>query len=121
MTVPVENTHFGAWDYVVFAFMLMLSAAIGVFFAVTGKKEVTADEVLLGDRHMNIFPVALSLMVSFMSAISVIGIPVEIYFYDTMYSWIIVASGLGNLLICLFIFPVLFQLNITSIYEVRAY
>ena len=115
----VDNTRFGVWDYVVFAFMLLLSAAIGVFFAFTGGKQKTADEVLLGNRRMNILAVAMSLAVSFVSAISIIGIPVEIYVYDTMYSWSLIASGLGNLLIVLLIHPVIFRLRITSIYEVR--
>ena len=109
--------HFGVADYVVFSIMLLFSAAIGIFVAFTGGRQRTADEVLLGDRRMNPVPVALSIMVSFISAITVIGVPAEIYVFDTMYSWTLVATIIGNTLLCVFFLPVYFRLRMTSIYE----
>ena len=116
--MDVSSPHFSIADYVVFGIMLSLSAAIGVFVAFTGGRQQTADEVLLGDRRMHPLPVALSIMVSFVSAITVIGVPAEVYVFDTMYSWSIIATIMGNALVCVFFIPVYFRLRMTSIYEV---
>ncbi|XP_071493672.1 sodium/iodide cotransporter-like, partial [Diadema antillarum] len=109
--------HFGAWDYVVFALMLLVSAAIGVYSALSGGRQKTANEFLLGNRNMGIIPVSMSIMVSFISAISVIGTPGEIYMYDTMFLWGVIAYILPNLLLVRLFMPLFFKLNITSVYE----
>ena len=118
MEQDLGTNHFGIWDYVVFATMLLLSVSIGIFFAVTGGRQRTAEEVLLANRELNIIPVAMSLTVSFISAITIMGTPAEVYFFDTMYSYILVANGIGYLLLYLLLFPVIFRLHIISIYEV---
>ncbi|GCB82780.1 hypothetical protein scyTo_0023680, partial [Scyliorhinus torazame] len=60
------------WDYVVFAAMLVVSTAIGFYFAFKpGKtKGGTTEEFLLGSRQISAFPIALSLATSFLSAIT---------------------------------------------------
>ena len=69
---------FGAADYVVFAAMLAVSAVIGIYYAFAGGKQSTTSEFLMGDRSMSVLPVAMSLMASFLSGISLLGIPVEV-------------------------------------------
>ena len=64
--MATEN-KFSPWDYVVFSLVLALSAAIGLFYGCTGGKQKTTKEFLMADRKMNFFPVALSLLASFMS------------------------------------------------------
>ena len=64
--MATENT-FSVWDYVVFSLVLLLSAAIGIFYGCTGGKQKTTKEFLMADRKMNFLPVALSLLASFMS------------------------------------------------------
>ncbi|CAL1538590.1 unnamed protein product [Lymnaea stagnalis] len=77
--VVVKNA-FGAWDYVVFAAMLVVSLAIGVWFALKGGKQKTQGEhYLMANRNMTIIPVAISILVSFMSAILILGNPAEMY------------------------------------------
>ena len=44
------------------AFMLLISAAIGIYFRLTGGRQKTGDEYLLADRSMTSVPVAFSLM-----------------------------------------------------------
>ncbi|XP_072179667.1 sodium-coupled monocarboxylate transporter 1-like [Diadema setosum] len=97
--------------------MLLVSAAIGVYSALSGGRQKTANEFLLGNRNMGIIPVSMSIMVSFISAISVIGTPGEIYMYDTMFLWGVIAYILPNLLLVRLFMPLFFKLNITSVYE----
>ncbi|XP_078504450.1 sodium-coupled monocarboxylate transporter 1-like [Lissotriton helveticus] len=109
---------FGVWDYVVFAGMLLISAAIGVYYALfteTGQK--TSSQFLFGGRNMNAVPVALSLTASFMSAINLLALPAEIYRFGTMLSMMAI-SYLLTIVFCAETFlPVFYRLRMTSTYE----
>ncbi|XP_041466145.1 sodium-coupled monocarboxylate transporter 1-like [Lytechinus variegatus] len=109
--------YFSVWDYVVFGAMLFVSASIGVYSACSGGKQKTADEFLVGNRKMGIFPVAMSLAVSYISAIAVISMPGEIYVYGTMFSWMMVTGALGDVLFCRLFLPIFLRINVISIYE----
>lgn len=61
LEVNREN-YFGAVDYGVFGFMLLVSASIGVYFGYFDKKEQTTEEYLLGGRNMKTVPIAISLI-----------------------------------------------------------
>ena len=50
---------FGWEEYVIFALMLLVSAAIGIFFWYKGQKNNA--EFLLGGRKMGVLPISLSL------------------------------------------------------------
>ena len=74
---------FDAGNYAVFAAMLFVSAAIGVFFWWKGQKNT--DEILMASKSMSTFPMTLSLVASFMSAITLLGTPAEMYVSGTQY------------------------------------
>lgn len=58
---PLEN--FGTFDYIVFVFMLLACAGIGLFYALRGKKSGDAEtELLMGGRNMKVFPIGMSLV-----------------------------------------------------------
>ncbi|XP_065561213.1 LOW QUALITY PROTEIN: sodium-dependent multivitamin transporter-like [Artemia franciscana] len=112
--------RFGWQDYLVFGLMLGVSAVIGIYYAIPRKKNTqtsSTDEFLMGGRNMGTFPVAMSLIASFMSAITLLGTPAEIYLYGTMY-WII---GLSYLLVmpaaAYLYLPIFYKLQLTSAYE----
>lgn len=110
---------FGWPEYVVFGIVLSLSAGIGVFFGFFSKREQNNEEFLMGGRRMNAWPVALSLVCSFVSAITMLGNPVETYLYGTQYMIIILAFIPMTLALQFIYVPVYFRLNLTSAYEVR--
>ncbi|XP_052769254.1 sodium-coupled monocarboxylate transporter 1-like isoform X2 [Mya arenaria] len=66
---------------------------------------------------MNLLPVALSLVVTFQSAISVLGVPMEHYIYDTMTNYMFVAIMIANAIQALVLVPLLYPLRLTSTYE----
>ncbi|XP_068868061.1 sodium-dependent multivitamin transporter isoform X3 [Aphelocoma coerulescens] len=109
--------EFTAIDYSIFALLLVLSSAIGLFYALTGDRQRTVQEFLLANRDMGCLPVALSLLASFQSAVAILGVPAEIFRFGTEY-WFLGCSYFLGLLIPAHIFiPVFYRLHITSTYE----
>ena len=118
MVIPTKDTSFHWADYLTFGVVLVVTAGIGLMAAIKHRK-ATAEQLLTGNRKLPLVPVSLSLAVSFISAITALGIPVEAYFYGTEY-WLI---GLGYIpamfITCFLIMPVIYKLKVTSGYQVR--
>uniref|UniRef100_A0A4W3IGG4 Solute carrier family 5 member 8 n=1 Tax=Callorhinchus milii TaxID=7868 RepID=A0A4W3IGG4_CALMI len=108
---------FTAWDYLVFALTLLISGLIGIYYAVKGKGQETSMDFLMGNRQMSVLPVALSLTASFMSAVTVLGSPFEVYRFGAIFS-LFALSQLFTMFITSEIFlPVFYRLGIASTYE----
>nr|DBA30963.1 TPA: hypothetical protein GDO54_006884 [Pyxicephalus adspersus] len=117
MATTADIGLFSPWDYVVFAAVLCISAAIGIYYAFEGRGKTTSTEFLTGGRSMTAVPVAMSLTASFMSAVTILGTPADVYRYGAMYSIFAISYGFV-VLICAEIFlPVFYRLNLTSTYE----
>lgn len=110
---------FVVWDYVVFAGMLLISAAIGIYYAFSGGLQQNSKEFLMGGRRMTAVPVALSLTASFMSAVTVLGTPSEVYRFGAIFSIFAVTYFFVVLISAEVFLPVFYRLGITSTYEVR--
>ena len=116
--IMVEIVQFGRVDFAVFGIMLFLSTAIGIYHALTEGKRRTTKEFLFANRGMIAIPVTLSLIASFMSAITILGVPSEIYIYGTQY-WLIIASYVILFpSVALVFVPVFRAVDISSSYEV---
>jgi hypothetical protein len=120
---PTSNTNvvvptFSVVDYVVFALLLLLSLAIGLYHACRGWGRHTVGHLLMADRKMSCLPVALSLLATFQSAVAILGAPSEIFRFGTQY-WFLGCSYFLGLLIPAHVFiPVFYRLHLTSAYEV---
>ncbi|NWW51026.1 SC5A8 protein, partial [Pedionomus torquatus] len=108
---------FTVWDYVVFAAMLLVSAIIGIYYAFAGGGQKTSKDFLMGGRSMSALPVALSLTASFMSAVTVLGTPAEIYHYGAIFCIFAITYALVVLCSAEIFLPVFYKLGITSTYE----
>lgn len=106
-------------DYLIFASFLLASLAIGIYHACTGNKQRTTQEFIMADRQLSILPTMLSLMVSFQSALMIIGFSAEVYSYGTQ-NWFgaLIGFPLGILVAERLFVPWIFPLKLTSIYEV---
>lgn len=114
--MPTNTFHWA--DYLIFVLTLVISAAIGIWYAWKDKRKQNTSDFLLGGREMTLFPVTLSLMASFLSAILVLGVPTEIFYNGTMY-WMISFSNLLTFPFAVHsILPVFHDLDISSAYEV---
>jgi len=106
-------------NYVVFAGMLTVSAVIGIFFCWRGQKNT--EDFLMGGRSMGTIPMTLSLVASFMSAITLLGTPAEMYVSGTQYialvcSYPFVMGAAAHLYL-----PVFNKIKITTSYEYLEY
>ena len=105
-------------DYMIFIITVLISAGIGAFYAILDRKRVNNTDYHLGGKNMSVFPVAMSLMVTFMSALTLLGNPAEIYNYNTMFMWIIVALSFAIFGATHIFIPFFFKLQVTSTIEV---
>ncbi|XP_050341243.1 sodium-coupled monocarboxylate transporter 1 isoform X2 [Bactrocera neohumeralis] len=119
--------HFGVLDYFVFVLMLSVCAIIGLYFGFIENKKKQSDneqrrgsealEYLVGGRKMKVFPVALSLVASFVSGISLLGTSTEIYVYGTQYAFILITLVISGIISWYVFLPVFCNLQLTSTYE----
>lgn len=137
----MTENEFHTLDYVVFGAMLMLSTGIGVYFGYFNKPKKSDDEdeddydqekkaadfgsksmmeYLLGSRKLKSFPVAMSLVASYISGVTVLGTPSEIYLYGTQYYLMIVPIFLMGFVVSYVYLPVFCSLQVGSSYEVSA-
>jgi hypothetical protein len=85
-TLDELQGFFGLADYAVLVIVLLLSVLIGVIFAWRGQR--STDDYLTASGDMSMFPMTLSLACSFISAITILGTPAEMYVFGTQY-WMI--------------------------------
>lgn len=109
--------RFTIWDYLVFSGMLCVSAGIGIYYAFFGRKNATPDEFLMGSRNLRVAPVALSILASFMSAITLLGTATEMYVYGTQYLLIILSYCFVIPATAYLYMPIFYKLQVTSAYE----
>ncbi|EDW07322.2 uncharacterized protein Dmoj_GI15680 [Drosophila mojavensis] len=126
----ISLQSFGWPDYVVFCLMLAICAVIGIHFCLqlrresrqlkaTGAEEAasSAASYLVGGRKMKIFPITMSLISSFISGITLLGTPTEVYLYGAQYLYIMGSLVLMGLCMFYIFLPVFHELNLISTYK----
>ncbi|CAK9295920.1 unnamed protein product [Gordionus sp. m RMFG-2023] len=105
------------WDYLVLSSTLVISAVVGLYFAITGGKQSTTREIFLGNRKMHPIPVACSIFASFMSGVSLLGLAAESYTFGWEY-WQICTTFITVILASnYFYLPVFYHYKLTSTFE----
>ncbi|KAF5303911.1 hypothetical protein FQA39_LY01696 [Lamprigera yunnana] len=104
-------------DYCLFFAMLALSALIGIYFGCFGSKQSSAREYLIASKSMKVFPVAMSLIASNISGLTIMAAPADIYKYGGNYIWSMLSILLTSLA-CIYVYmPVFLNLELVSTYE----
>lgn len=106
----------GTLDVVMLVLSLLASAAVGVYFSVIGRNS-TSLEYLLGGRTMKPLPLALSLMVGTVSAITIMGSAGEMYAYGTQLWLMDLGILLALFIIAKFFIPIMYPLELISLYQ----
>lgn len=109
------KNQFDASDYSVLGFVIIFSLGIGIWSALSGGRQKTTSEYLLGNRLMNFVPVAVSLMASYLSAITVLGTSSEVMYHGTQQTIYILSHAISGIIVAVFFVPVLYPLRLTSI------
>ncbi|XP_064539257.1 sodium-coupled monocarboxylate transporter 2 isoform X1 [Drosophila montana] len=137
-----DNYRFGNTDYIVFLGMIVLSTGTGIYFGCFKKTKKSIEEVeptlptsaatqtrrhdfgsekmseyLLGSRKLKVFPVAMSLIASYVSGVTILGTTSEIYNYGTQYWFIAIAIILQGIAVSYIYIPVFTALQVGSSYE----
>lgn len=81
------------------------------------RNSINLSEYLLGSRRLRAFPVAMSLIASYISGVTILGTPTEIYNFGTQYWLIVVPIGLMGGIVSTVYLPVYTTLRVTSSYE----
>ncbi|XP_013924673.1 PREDICTED: sodium-coupled monocarboxylate transporter 2 [Thamnophis sirtalis] len=115
--IPPVVESFVVWDYLVFAALFLVSSGIGIFFAIKERKKASSGDFLVGGRQMTCGPVALSLTASFMSAVTVLGTPAEVYRHGASFLLFAIAYTFVIISTSELFLPVFYRSGITSTYE----
>ncbi|XP_053625814.1 sodium-coupled monocarboxylate transporter 1-like [Plodia interpunctella] len=120
MGFTMTEGGFGLADYVVFLTMCIASCAGGLWYSYTSstkKRVVDIRDYLLGGKSMSTFPVALSLIASYVSGVTILGTPAEIYNYGTQYWLVVVGVASSCMVVAIVYLPVFCLLKLSSSYE----
>ncbi|KAK9722159.1 Sodium:solute symporter family [Popillia japonica] len=107
---------FSWFDYFLFVFMLILSALIGIYYGFF-KQQKTATDYLMGGKNMKVWPVAMSMVTSQLSALILISLPADTYRYGLTFSLTIPLMIVVSAVAYYVYLPVFYKLEVTSIYE----
>ncbi|GAB0098634.1 hypothetical protein DMENIID0001_143970 [Sergentomyia squamirostris] len=102
-------------DSILFIIVIAVSFLIGLYHGFLSKrKQNTPEEYFLGGKSMNIIPVAVSLVVTFVSGMTIIGVTADVYAHGTLH-WLYIVTNLIMVLITGLIFlPVFYDLQLPS-------
>ncbi|XP_052069320.1 sodium-coupled monocarboxylate transporter 1-like [Mytilus californianus] len=112
-----QRNEFSTLDYIIFVVTLVISLSIGIYNAFKSRYKQSTKEVLLAGGEMGVIPVAFSLFASFISSVSMIGIPAEAYIFDSMVMWGAVAAPISIYLSAYIYIPIFYNLKLTNAYE----
>ncbi|KAI0239947.1 Sodium-dependent multivitamin transporter [Lamellibrachia satsuma] len=106
------------FDYFILAAFLLVSVGIGVYHALTGGRQRTTSEFIMANRKLQVIPTVISMMVSFQSAIMILGIVAEMYSYGSQaWLWVIIGLLLGLVIVERVFIPWLYPLKLISVFE----
>jgi Na+/proline symporter len=109
-------------DYVILAAFLAASLSIGIYHSMTGGRQRTTQEFIMANRQLGILPTAMSLFVSYQSAIVILGTTAEMYQFGAQYLiWQPIALSLATLLGERIFIPWMYPLKLLSINDVSVF
>ncbi|CAK8683332.1 unnamed protein product [Clavelina lepadiformis] len=112
---PVKT--FGAVDFAVFVGMLLVTIIIGIYHAYKDREKKSIANYYFGGGKMSPIPLGLSIAVTFISAINIIGFPAETYLFGTAIFWFCFIIIVPTIVACLFHIPMVHRLKLVSIYQ----
>ncbi|KAL5279433.1 hypothetical protein ACFFRR_003822 [Megaselia abdita] len=103
-------------DYITIVITLGISTSIGFYYGFF-KQSSTSEEYMMGGRKMKTIPIAISLIASQVSPLSIMGFPSEIYLYGITFSFFFVMFMLVVLILNYLIIPIFYENNVTNCYD----
>ncbi|PIK58751.1 putative sodium-dependent multivitamin transporter-like [Apostichopus japonicus] len=104
-------------DFIVMSVMLVAAAGMGIYHGVARGGQKTTKRFFLADRNVYGLAIAMTLLASFISPVTLLGIPAEIYTYGGQYLAFTLTQSLLFPTIAMVFVPVFHGLDITTAYE----
>src|SRR5688572_18174967 len=106
-------------DYLILVAFFVISFGIGVYHSLTGGRQKTTSEFIMANRSLKVLPTALSLLVSFQSAILILGMTAEMYSYGSLYIVLMLITIILAISLTMQVaIPWLYPLKLVSVFEV---
>ncbi|XP_076063705.1 sodium-coupled monocarboxylate transporter 1-like [Oratosquilla oratoria] len=106
----------GTLDIVLFSISLLLSAAIGIYHSIKGAR-ATPDEYMLGNKNLSPLPLAMSLTVGSISALTILGNAGEVYAYGTQIWVMDIGLVAGIIVVAKFFVPIFYSMDVLSMFQ----
>ena len=107
-------------DYVIFVSVLLVSLCIGLYHGCIGGRQKTTTEFLLANRNLKVIPTLISMLVSFQSAIMILGFVSEMYTYGFgLWPGYVVSLSISMIIVERLFVPWFYPLKLTSVFEVN--
>ncbi|XP_014207490.2 putative sodium-dependent multivitamin transporter [Copidosoma floridanum] len=104
-------------DYIVILGTMCVSTGIGIYYKFTGNRQRTTAEYFTANKSMGTLPVGIALMVTFISAVALLGISSDSYTHGTMYVVFYIPFLLVVPIVCYGYYPIFYKLQLTSVFE----
>lgn len=104
-------------DYLVLGLFLAFNVLLGLVIGILDRKKATSKQFLMGGGDMHWIPVALSMQASFLSAITILSTPTEVYNFGTTYAYIGISYFIAIPLSGHMFLPTFYKLRLVSVYE----
>ncbi|XP_014257185.2 sodium-coupled monocarboxylate transporter 2-like [Cimex lectularius] len=111
------KTYMFDWfEYLVFILMLGISGVIGFYYGFIKTSPETVFNYLFGGKKMTTFPIAMSLISSVISGVTLLGVPTEVYVYGTQYMATAISVVASGFITAYIVIPMFFKLQLNSMY-----
>ena len=112
------SQEFAWYDYLIFVVTLLAALGIGIYYGVAGDRNKTTKSYLMANRSLGIIPVALSMFMSYISAILVLGNTAEMYTFGANQWFAALGRSIAYGLSALIFVPLFYQNKNTISFEV---
>lgn len=114
-----QQKYFGVIDYLIFALTLLLSSVIGIYFAYKQRKRLSSNEYLLASKSIPWFPLFVSMLASYFSAVGLMGYPGVIYATGITFSFSIIGTFINIVLSAELFTPIFRRMDLVSANQVK--
>lgn len=104
-------------DFLIVILFLLLTILVGGFHTYKAKINSDAKNYLTGNNKLPILPVCLSLLTTFISGISLMLFPVEIYQHGALWALSYLISSFGFIFIGIFLIPIFYKMRVNIYFK----
>jgi len=113
----MESDSFGVVNYMVFGVSIGIAVLVGIYQSYKDQKNQSLSNYFYADKLLSPIPIGISMAVTFVSSITVLGSPVLSYFNGTVILWMSFAALVQFIPTYLYFIPFLHRVKLASAYE----